>query len=93
MLHRFVADLPYVDVGAAMGCSEGAEGECVRRREEVEGEAGMTREPRETSELEALMTAAVKSATEDFARRAEAEDLVDIAYRPSTRRSVRCWLR
>jgi methylated-DNA-[protein]-cysteine S-methyltransferase len=40
----------------------------------------MTREPHETGELEALMTAAVKSATEGFARRAEAEDLVDIAY-------------
>jgi methylated-DNA-[protein]-cysteine S-methyltransferase len=40
----------------------------------------MTREPQESRELEALMTAAVKSATEGFARRAEAEDLVDIAY-------------
>lgn len=40
----------------------------------------MTREPRETRQLEELMTAAVKSATEGFARRAQAEDLVDIAY-------------
>jgi methylated-DNA-[protein]-cysteine S-methyltransferase len=40
----------------------------------------MTREPREHRELEELMTAAVKSATEGFARRAEAEALVDIAY-------------
>ena len=40
----------------------------------------MTREPRETRQLEELMTAAVKSATDSFARRAEAEELVDIAY-------------
>jgi len=40
----------------------------------------MTREPRQARELEELMTAAVQRATADFARRAEAEDLVDVAY-------------
>lgn len=40
----------------------------------------MTREPRASRELEDLMTAAVQRATADFARRAEAEELVDVAY-------------
>jgi len=40
----------------------------------------MTREPRGSRELEELMTAAVQRATADFARRAEDEDLVDVAY-------------
>src|SRR5581483_9424095 len=57
--------------------------ECLRGRQEAagaEGEVGMTREPREARELEELMTAAVQRATADFTRRAEAEDLVDVAY-------------
>jgi methylated-DNA-[protein]-cysteine S-methyltransferase len=40
----------------------------------------MTREPRGSRELEDLMTAAVQRATADLTRRAEAEDLVDVAY-------------
>jgi methylated-DNA-[protein]-cysteine S-methyltransferase len=40
----------------------------------------MTREQRESRELEELMTAAVQRATADLTRRAEAEDLVDVAY-------------
>jgi len=40
----------------------------------------MTREQRGSRELEELMTAAVQRATADFARRAEGEDLVDVAY-------------
>jgi methylated-DNA-[protein]-cysteine S-methyltransferase len=40
----------------------------------------MTREQRESRELEELMTAAVQRATAGFARRAEDEDLVDVAY-------------
>jgi methylated-DNA-[protein]-cysteine S-methyltransferase len=40
----------------------------------------MTREPRGSRELEELMTAAVQRATADLTRRAEAEDLVDVAY-------------
>jgi methylated-DNA-[protein]-cysteine S-methyltransferase len=40
----------------------------------------MTKEPRGARELEELMTAAVQRATADFARRAEDEDLVDVAY-------------